>query len=309
MYDSDDVHDLTPELMQSIFSTGMPLSSLKLGDDVDQRVFDVLLTAGTQLTQLKCLGLYLTEDRSQAACSLQEIVGFAESGTPLAYLPLHSLTRLHFDNLQLPSERPCLEYSVDGSADDSDAPEAMSDEDSTPATLLQVLANLRRCPAWQQSGPDVEIRLDCSQHASRQDLLSSLAALSALANKKVQLRISGLGYHHVAVGEQEVQGMGRALGPALTQLHLSGCHITPAFWPAVWAHLPGLQQLTVGQTSYQSSYLITEADIASFCSLATRPLQLVLGRRLYDRLGGSETLERQCQVGGIPKVTVIVADD
>jgi hypothetical protein len=65
--------------------------------------------------------------------------------------------------------------------------------------------------------------------------------------------------------------LGRAVGRSLTHLQVD-CRLSEDFWPAVWAHLPRLQVLTI-RCWIPSD--ISLPDLASFCSSATRPLQLL----------------------------------
>jgi hypothetical protein len=73
------------------------------------------------------------------------------------------------------------------------------------------------------------------------------------------------------------------------------------FWPAVWAHLPGLKQLTIRDRVYGA---VGAHELASFSSHATRPLQMELGGDLYKRVWADGELARQCQVWGVPHVAV-----
>jgi hypothetical protein len=72
----------------------------------------------------------------------------------------------------------------------------------------------------------------------------------------------------------------------------------------VWAHLPGLQQLTVGD---EVKGAVSLHELSSFCSRAQRPLQLNLEQELYQEVGAK--LKRQCQVWGVPHVIVTEAID
>jgi hypothetical protein len=103
-----------------------------------------------------------------------------------------------------------------------------------------------------------------------------------------------------------IEQLGRVLGGSLRHLEIKGSQLVTDFWPAVWSHLPGLQQLTLGP--YASP--LTSDDLASFCSSATRPLQL--GLRLeqaqLDQVGPTSRLEEACRVKGVPQVTVKVLD-
>jgi hypothetical protein len=132
------------------------------------------------------------------------------------------------------------------------------------------------------------------------ELLRLLPALAALASKEVKVSID---MPAAVLGASAVQQMGGALGSSLKQVVLRGCGLSPDFWPAVWAHLPGLQQLTVGDKVHGA---IGVHEVAAFCSHATRPLQLNLRQDLHKEMGGK--LEEQCQVWGVPQVTVTVTE-
>jgi hypothetical protein len=100
-----------------------------------------------------------------------------------------------------------------------------------------------------------------------------------------------------------VQELGRVLGSRLTCLELQACQLTKDFWPAVWGHLAGLQHIYLW---HEAASEVSAETVASFCSHATRPLQLTLTPQLYHRLeAGSGRFEEQCRVKGVPEVTVI----
>jgi hypothetical protein len=71
-----------------------------------------------------------------------------------------------------------------------------------------------------------------------------LGALAPLASREVKLSMSVS--PEAVVGASAVQQLGATLGSSLKHLVLGECEVSVDFWPAVWAHLPGLQQLTVG---------------------------------------------------------------
>jgi hypothetical protein len=125
-----------------------------------------------------------------------------------------------------------------------------------------------------------------------------LAAVDTVAGKQVQqLCIDGT--PNLDVGAAMVADLGRAVGITLAHLELVDCRMSPDFWPPVWARLPGLKTLTV---SGKSSVLITSQDVASFCSSATHPLQLLLDQDLYTRY---QQREQQPDIQqGEPLVTV-----
>jgi hypothetical protein len=105
-------------------------------------------------------------------------------------------------------------------------------------------------------------------------------------------------------GGLAVQQLGGALGTSLKQLVLQRCALSEDFWPAVWAHLPGLQQLTVEDNVYG---FIGMDELASFCGGATHPLQLNLGQRLYKKVGAEGKLDQEGRWRGVPQVTVTEA--
>jgi hypothetical protein len=147
-----------------------------------------------------------------------------------------------------------------------------------------------------------------AQQPVEEDLMQSVSALAALVDRKVQVSI-GTGRWSLAadiVGRLQatggiVQHLGATLGHSLTFLQLSNCTILHDFWPAVWRHLPGLQELELLTPVIGA---VSSRDIAAFCSHATRPLRLVLGRRVYSSVGPPEHLEQQCRTWGVPQVTV-----
>jgi hypothetical protein len=290
----DTAGDIAAEQIQCILSSCKQLTSLDLNSAVRQPEFDALLTHAPQLTRLTCRCLYLWEDRSAFPCSWRELVmkhqGF-DSET-VACLPTGSLTKLAFeDSAVFPAPSPTLKFSIY--------------EMSEPHNLVQIvqrgLMNLTRCPAWQQCGPAVHVRLWGDKEDDMPDLLSLVPSLALLSSKEVKLSIDMC---EAAVGASEVQQLGSVLGSSLKQLVLGECEVTDDFWPAVWTHLPGLQQLTIRGSA---SGAIGTDELASFCSHATRPLQLNLWKYLYNRVGADGKLERQCRVWGVPQVTVAEA--
>jgi hypothetical protein len=293
-------NNIPAESLQLMLSTCTQLRKLTLHARIDQRQFEVLLRIAPQLTHFACRCLILTDDMSQAACSLSELVLHCQSeniGT-LAYLPLHCLDRVSFSDheLQLPTARPQLR--LNSSYDVADPGDMLS-------TLRAALINLERCPAWQQSGPTVDIRV-IRDHRHGGGFYQVLEALSAVTSKHVQLTLDA---RWALLEESTVQELGRALGHRLIGLELQNGQLCEDFWAAVWAHLPGLQRLTLCDTSCDglpSNYIIRES-LTSFCSHATHPLQLRLGRRMYSKLGvASWKLEEQSRGAGegVPRVTV-----
>jgi hypothetical protein len=291
-------YELPAVVVTQLFSAVPQLQGLRLGSIIRQQAFDALLAHATQLTHLTCKDLFLSEDRSQSACSWKELVAAGHcfiSGT-LTYLPLHSLSRvclsLQGHWFEVPSESPslaCFLNNLPGSIGGC-----------TPAEMRKALINLGACPAWQASGPSVRIHL-VSMLGGPQDIeeyRQVIPALGAVADKKVQLSLHPLGFQ---VTGDIVEHLGATLGHSLTRLSLPADCLTQSFWPAVWRCLPGLQELRllgVGRAAISSS------DIAAFCSHATRPMSLGLDRSLYHRVGPSEQLEQQCHTWGVPQVTV-----
>jgi hypothetical protein len=141
-----------------LFSALPNLEGFTLLNTIWQPEFDALLAHATQLTRLTCLGLYLSGDRSQSACSWKELVvsGFCCIPRLLADLPVHSLSRLclteDLDQFNIPSACPFLSCRL--------GPHSIWE--CTPAALQAALTNLATCPAWQASGPSVRITLGSS---------------------------------------------------------------------------------------------------------------------------------------------------
>jgi hypothetical protein len=163
------------------------------------------------------------------------------------------------------------------------------------------LINLMRCPAWQQCGPKVQICLDFCNLDETPELLSMVRPLAPLASKDVNLSID---MPAAAVGARDVQQLGPTLGSSLKQLMLEECVLSWDFWPAVWAHLPRLQQLGVEGLVRGA---IGVHGLATFCSCATRPLQLSLGQRLYKQVEAQGKLDQEGRWMGVPQVTVTEA--
>jgi hypothetical protein len=132
-----------------------------------------------------------------------------------------------------------------------------------------------------------------------QQFTAMLEALLPVGDRDVELCVYAPRF---VMGSEAVQELGRVLGRHLTGLELQQCQLEKHFWPAVWGHLAGLQQLNV---SDQAASDISTEDVVSFCSHATHPLQLILSPVLYKRLeAGSGRFEEQCRVKGVPQVTV-----
>jgi hypothetical protein len=284
----------SPQLVHHVFThAGAQLRSLSLGK-VGQAGFEALLTYGTQLTRLTCSNLGLSRDLSQSACHLKElVVEYNHYMWTLACLPLHSLDKLSFGpgDLDLPSACPRLGFYLGPTT----AP-----EHHTPAVLHKALQNLTRCPAWQRSGPSVALRLGgaASKPWTLAESASVIEELSILSSKQVSVQMGTC-----SIGAPQVHQLETALGSSLKHLKLRWCTIDPSFWPAVWRHLPELQRLEVCDERVQQQQQIAPGDVASFCSHATHPLQLILSKDLYQAVQGDQ-LEQLCRTWGVPQVTV-----
>jgi hypothetical protein len=174
----------------------------------------------------------------------------------------------------------------------------LSGPPSMPDCVRRSLTNLKRCPAWQQCGSVVHVNLEYD--AFDDTLLGPvLGALAPLGDKEVHLYMKT---PDAGVGASEVQQLGGALGSSLKQLVLQECELSDDYWPAVWAHLSGLQQLSIWDGARGA---VGAQDLAFFCSRATHPLQLILGPELHQHVGGK--LERQCQLWGVCQVAVAEA--
>jgi hypothetical protein len=286
---------IEPQELSPILAACKQLTSLTLNYQLMQFHFDVLLTHAPQLTSFTCDRLYLNQDRSASQCSLKELV-FASQClelTMVANLPTAGLTHLAFQidkcvSMELPSPSPTLQIWTDATNHPSDMPDL----------VRRGLLNLTRCPAWQQCGPLAGVDLYQDGHFSPglQGLI--LGALAPLCSREVKLTIFMLEGVTQSVTGQLVQQLGGALGSSLKHLVLRRCHLPDDFWPAVWAHLPWLQQLAVSDQVHGS---IGREQLMSFCSHAVRPLQLNLGLRLYEAVQGGAQLNT---AGGVPQVTV-----
>jgi hypothetical protein len=305
--------DIKAELVVSILTSCKQLTSLALNYIIRQSELDALLTLPPQLTSFTCRRLHLCKDRSAAPCSWKELVMTNQHfrAETLACLPTGSLTRLAFQgNAVFPSPFPTLEITSYGVS-------------NTQEVVRRSLVNLMRCPAWQQCGPRVHVSLLWWLGDSLPQLLSLIPALALLASKEVKLSID---YSEAALGASAVQQLGATLGNSLKHLVLEECLLSDDFWLAVRAHLPGLQQLTIGDTAHKlpntfwsvawarlqqlavrgNVYCAIDVqELASFCSHATRPLQLSLGQRLYKQVEGK--LDQEGRWMGAPQVTVIKA--
>jgi hypothetical protein len=290
---------ITMPALQLVLPSCATLRKLILHAGIDQQQFVVLLRHAPQLTHFTCYSLTLTEDMSRTACSLKELVVQTENDDLrlLPYLPLHSLERASFfrHTLQLPTANPELHFYFALGATPG----------VTPNLVRATLANLERCPAWQQSGTTVYINvMDSvgydSSHVAEFDQV--LEALSAAASKRVKLCLST---RWTWLQKSSLQKLGSALGERLVGLELRACQLGDDFWAAVWAHLPGLQQLDLCDTlSKVTDDALDGATLTSFCSHATHPLQLRLGYLMYlDLAKECEVWEQQ-----MPLITVDIAD-
>jgi hypothetical protein len=298
LFGSDAV--LPAPLVAQLFSAAPRVRDLRVGSTIGQPAFDALLAHGTNLTRLSCRNLHLTEDRSRSACSWKELVVRDGCCVPrtLAYLPLHSLSRVclgewraDYCKFEIPSACPyfkCWLSTVSSGV-----------LDCTPAEIQAALTLLWDCPAWQDSGPSVHVSLFSQRgQQSTEGFTQSLLALGAVANKEVQLTVDAGG---LSMAADILEHLGATLGASLTHLTLATCSITHDFWPAVWRHLPGLQELSIGSSV---GGVVSSNVIKTFCSRATRPLSLKLGTRLFISVVLAEQLEQQRRTWGAPQVTV-----
>jgi hypothetical protein len=211
--------------VKHICTTFTQLTSLALCGILPQGDIDMLLAHATHLLHLTVGRPQLSEDRSAYPCSWKELIVQDNNfdALTLGRLPLHSVTCLRFAGSELPSRCPALSLR------------AYCDK------TQRVLTNLAACPAWSSSGPSIELHTGwgcdgpfCERH------LQVLAAVRTSASKQVsKLYLSCV---------QQSRGaslLGTEVGTSLTHLHLSHRPL-PDFWPAVWAHLPALQTLSIG---------------------------------------------------------------
>jgi hypothetical protein len=279
-----------------LFAAAPQSKGLTLGAAINQPAFDALLAHGAQLIRLTCLRLDLSEDRSQSACSWKELVVTSDYRVwqMLAILPLHSLSHLavsaRVQPFAIPSARPHLELWLSNS----------DTKTCTTEVYQAALTNLGTCPAWQDSGPSVRMRMSSIRQQRTEQHMPFVSALAALANTEVQLEVDSAGLQLQVAGDI-IQHLGATLGHRLTHLTLVGCTILHGFWPAVWRYLPGLQELSLWSNV---AGVVGSRDIAAFCSHATRPLSLRLTTCLYSSVGPAEQLEQQCRTWGVPQVTL-----
>jgi hypothetical protein len=293
---------LKPDHVQAIIATSSQLRSLTLCHSLYQEQFDVLLTHATQLMSLTVEGLHLTEDRSQSPCTWKSFtIDVRRLGAHLlAFMPLHSLERLHTkdEGMCLPTQHPCYELPLWDcflSWWSSWVPFEV------PADLLhRALTNLERCPAWQQSGPCVGLRvIESSTPVYPAYFKHMLEALPALVSKSVHLNLYA---PQVVMDGATVQDLSTAVGARLTGLILDACQLPDEFWPAMWAHLSGLQELTLGNDIASE---LTASSLVSYCKATTHPLQLELSQGWCTKLGGAGQLQQQLQQSGVTQVTVV----
>jgi hypothetical protein len=291
-------------LLQQLVTTAVQLRVLQLprACDLGQQEVDLLLTHAPHLTHLSCYSVHLTEKRSHSACSWSELETRDARFYQLAYLPLQSVRRLTWGDFELPSSCPCVEITVyDGQSDPEERLEYLTD-------TKDAITNLGRCPAWQLSGSAVKCLLEEDEDADEdeeldcdQALAETVAALSGLASKQLELSIkTGAASFCASLVEQ----FGRALGSSLTALDLQSGSISRDFWPAVWAHLPGLQHLRLGWHIDKDT--IHHNDLAAFCTHAARPLQLSLQANFEDKVGPADELRELGRIWGGPQVTIAI---
>jgi hypothetical protein len=283
--------------VKHVCTTFTQLRGLALCGKVSQADFDVLLAHATYLTHLTVGDLHLQEDRSATPCSWKELVTKHQAVdiVTLACLPTASLAAFAFEDNSavVPSPSPHLSF----------VPSEMSGLHGAFQIVRRGLINLKQSPAWLQCGPRVHVRLLSDWGAGASELLSQwTCALAPLASNEVKLSIST---PYVTIKDFGVQQLGGALGSNLKQLLLQRCALSKDFWPAVWTHLPGLQQLTLTDGVWGSGTgCISVDELTSFCSHATRPLQLSLGQRLYKKVGAEGKLDQWGRWRGVPQVTV-----
>jgi hypothetical protein len=284
-------HRLSAEVVLSILTSCKQLTSLTLNYKMFDEDLNALLMHAPQLTSFTCNGLYLKEDRSASSCSWRDLVMKRQGldAQTLACIPTASLTSLAFNNVVFPSSSPTLKF----------VPSGMSNPANMPEVVQRSLVNLTRCPAWQQCGPGVHVWLEFGEleyDINMPELRCLVPALASFVSKDVQLSVD---MSDAAVRASEVKQLSAVLGSSLKQLVLRACKVSDDFWSVMWTHLPGLQQLTISSNVRGA---IGVDELASFCSRATRPLQLNLGWYLYKRVEGK--LDQEGRWRGVPQVTV-----
>jgi hypothetical protein len=211
---------LNHEHVLSILTSLKQLTSLTLNYTMYQEEFDALLTHAPQLTSFTCNALYLEGDRSASPCSWKELVIVDQELDPqaLAYIPTGSLTRLAFEgDAVFPSPSPALDFNS----------YVVSEPDNMPELVHKGLVNLMRCPAWQQCGPGVHLRLLVDQEDYTPERLNPLlGALAPLISKEVSLAID---MPAAAAGAPAVHQLGVTLGSSLKQLTLQECALSDDF--------------------------------------------------------------------------------
>jgi hypothetical protein len=218
---------ITAQEVTSILTSLKQLTSLALVYNIEQPVFDALLTHAPQLTSFSCNRLSLKQDRSASPCSWKELVMDYQDfdAETLACLPSASLTRLAFGSgAVFPCPCPTLDYSFTD----------VSEPGKMPRLVHRSLSNLVRCSAWQECGPGVNVRLGVV--GAMPELPSLFRALAPLGGKEVKLSID---MPRAVTGASAVQQLSAVLGSSLKQLVLEECQLPPDFWPAMSAHLPG----------------------------------------------------------------------
>jgi hypothetical protein len=292
--------EVGPQHVQRSIAISSQLRSLAFCHIVDQQQFDVLLTHGTQLASVTLQDLYLKEDRSMSACSWKSVTITKRRHIleVLANMPLYSLERLQFpeiqDGMKFPTQRPVLHLH------------AGLDEDPSTDLLRRALANIERCPAWQHSGPCAAVWLDTMHrfppYFQQSQLHQVLQALSALVSKRLHFGLEA--YEHV-VDATTAQTLGDAVGPRLTGLLINSCQLHPSFWAAMWAHLPNLQQLLLGE---YIEPVLPAARLVSYCMNAPRPLQIKISDSWQPELDLVWQAQQLLKRAGVTLVTVVDAE-
>jgi hypothetical protein len=286
-------------MLTQLITTAAQLRVLELSCGLDQQEMDLLLNYAPQLTRLKCRCLTVTEDRSQSACSWAELELTHGTFSQLACLPLHSIQLLRSSELKLPSPNPFFYFGL--------VEEGHAGHLTELAQIRDAVTNLGRCQAWQRSGSAARcwmggapsLLIAGAQFDWRQSLVEMFAALSGLAVKQLDLTICA---DEVCFDASLLEQLSSILGSSLTDLEVEAGHICRDFWPAVYAHLPGLQCLSLGRYIDMSN--IHLEDLGAFCTHAARPLQLCFDEHLMEDLGPAARLQALGSIWGAPQVTI-----
>jgi hypothetical protein len=229
-------------------------------------------------------------DRSQSACSWVELNITHGVFSELAYLPLRSIHRLKWGELELPSPCPVVKITLHGASD-------------WPSGIRDAIANLGHCPAWQLSGHTIRCYLDADSYEvdDVEPLLETVEALSGFASKELQLSIDDT--WDVEYDASLLEQLSRVRGTSLTHLEIRAGHISRDFWPAVWTHLPRLNRLSLAWLINKES--IYPQDVVAFCIRAARPLQLWLVEGLEEAVGPAEGFNELGRVWGVPQQVTV----